>query len=392
MENTPRYHVPAQPLMNTLRNIVLASCAIFVVGLFVAPTRVWGGYLMGFHFLTALALSGTVFMAFLFLSRASWAAALQRILEAMTAALPIAGMLGLGLLLGLPSLYEWAHPAAVEHDSLLQHKSAYLNTVGFSLRMVVMFAIWIWLSRKLVRRSRKPEFGGTWAHDGGTLRLSVIFIALFAITYSVANFDWLMSLEPHWFSTVFALYQLGGLAVVGIAATIIIAVWLERRGPLKGILRDDHVHDMAKMLFAVSLFWAYIWYCQYMLIWYADIPEETGYYVLRKEGSWWLLVQASLFLKWGVPFLSLMARWSCRSRTIVVRVAAIALLGHAVDLFTQVGPSLMGEHVSIGIWEVAPVLGAVALFFMVTIRALSTVAVVPERDERMVESMHYHTT
>ncbi|MAE28442.1 MAG: hypothetical protein QF599_13125 [Planctomycetota bacterium] len=391
MQITDRTYTPAPVLLRTLRNLSLFGLIVFVAGLFLNHERVWGGYLMGFHFFTALALAGPFFLALLYVTGSSWATALQRIPEAMGKALPAALVLGVVLIAGLPSLYEWSHASVVEHDALLAHKSPYLNTTGFALRLLAMFAIWIFFSRKLSARSLSsdPRHG---PRSGATLKLSALFVAVFAITYSVANFDWLMSMEPHWFSTIFGLYQLAGLASAGCAVAIILAIYLEKRGPLRGILRDDHVHDMAKLLFAFTLFWAYIWYCQYMLIWYADIPEETSYYLHRQEGPWWLLVRSTLAVKWGLPFLALLSRWACRNRVLVVRVAAIVLLGHAMDLFAQVGPPLMGSEAKLGIWEIGPVLGAVSFFFLLTIRNLSRESVVPAKDPRLAESMHYHTS
>jgi len=367
-----------------------AGAACFVVGLFVAPERAWGGYLMGLAFFTSLALAGPLFLALLALSGARWAVALQRIPEAMSAALPAAAVLGLGLLLGTHSLYEWSHAGVVRLDELLQHKSSWLNPTGFAVRLVIAFAIWIACSRRLLTLGRRVEAGEPGA-IASRVRTAALFLALFAVTFSLASFDWLMSLEPHWFSTMFALLQLAGLCCVGVASAVLLALAMERQGALRGILNEEHLHDLGKLLFALTLFWAYCWFCQYMLIWYTDIPEETAPYLLRQEGSWWLLVRVTLLLQWGVPFLALLSRRGCRSRAVLGRVAAVVLVGHALELFVQVGPPLLGGTVAVGAWELGPLAGAVALWFLVVLRALGRTDAVPVHDPHLHDSLSYQT-
>ena len=386
-----RRYVAAAGLQRALAAMALLGGLSFVVGLFVAPQRVWGGWLMGFVWITTLALAGPVLLAFVWLAGGRWATALRRVPEAMGAALPAAAVMGLVLLAGVHGLYEWSHEAAVEADALLQHKSAWLNVSGFALRMVLAFAVWIVLARRLAAASRAQDLDGDPRHAARSVRTSALLIAVFAVTWSIASFDWLMSLEPHWFSTAFGLYQFGGLGCAGLAAAILLVLHLERQGALRGVLREEHLHDLGKLLFAITLFWAYMWYCQYMLVWYTDIPEETAYYVTRQQGSWWLLVQTTLVLQWGVPFLALLSRRTCRSRAVLGRVAWVVLVGHALDLYLQVGPPLLGEHPLVGLWELLPVVGAVALFGLVTLRALERAPAVPLRDPRLVESRAYHT-
>jgi hypothetical protein len=386
-----RRFVPSERAMSALRWGALGGGAVFLLGLFMAPERVWGGYLMGFVFLTALALAGPVFIAFLTMAGARWSVALQRVPECMAAALPAAAALGVGLLFGIHTLYEWSHEAVVEHDALLAAKAGWLNTTGFALRLLIVFALWIVMSRRLVTLSRERAHSDDEGAARRLLRASAVFMIVVALSFSVASVDWLKSLEPHWFSTMFALMHFGGLAAVGLAAAILLCLLLENQGALSGVLREDHLHDMGKLLFALTLFWAYCWYCQYMLIWYTDIPEETVHYTMRKEGAWWLLVQAALVLKWGVPFLALMARRTCRNRKVLAQAAACVLVGHGIDLFVQVGPPLMGAEVAVGLWELGPLLGAVCLFFLLTLRALARTSIVPQRHPHLPDSLSYHT-
>jgi len=384
-------YVPSARTRGLLLALAVSGALCFLAGLFIAPTRAWGGFLLGFFCLTSLALAGPLFLAFLSLAGARWSAALQRAPEAMSGALPAAAVLGLVLLFGLHDLYEWSHVGLVERDPVLAGKAGWLNQTGFALRLVGVFAVWLLLARAVLARSRRHAESGTDADAVSATRASALFVALFAITWSIACFDWLMSLEPHWFSTIFALMHLGGLAAAGLAAAALLLLAMERQGALRGVLREEHLHDIGKLLFALTLFWAYCWYCQYMLIWYTNIPEETGHYLLRKQGSWWLLVQATLVLKWGVPFIALMARRTCRSRVVIGRVAAVVLVGHALDLYVQIGPPLMGGEPRLGPWELGPLVGALSLFFLLALGGLSRGSAVPVRHPHLPDSLSYRT-
>ena len=378
-------------LRQVLRAVAGAAGAVTLAGLFVAPDRVWGGFLMGFTYLSFLALAGPVFLAFLCMSGARWSIALERIPAAMSAALPAAGALGLVLLLGTHSLYEWSHPAVVEHDVILADKAAWLNPVGFSLRLVGVFLVWWLFARKLVALSAAFAQRPTEALAVSRLRWSAALMAVVAVTFSIASIDWLMSLEPHWFSTMFPLLQFSSLAAAGLAAAILLLLRQERLGKLDNLLRDDQLHDLGKILFSLTLFWAFCWYCQYMLIWYTDIPEETVHYAARQQGPWWLLVQATMVIKWVVPFLALLPRTLCRNRTVLARVALCVLVGQALDLFVQVGPPLMGASPTAGLWELAPVAGALALFFLIADGACARAPRVAPHHPHLASSLTYRT-
>jgi hypothetical protein len=331
--------------------------ALFLIGLLVDPTRAWGGYLIGFHYVSGLALAGALFTAVLALSGARWAGSAALVPRWMARRLPLAAALGAFLLLGIPSLYEWSHAAVVEGDPLLQHKRAWLNPPAFALRMLLYFAAWILASRLLVRRSADAGTG-----RGALLRAASLFMLVFAIGFSLASVDWLESLDPHWFSTIFALYTLAGLGVSGIGCAIVLVIVLRRAGVLRVERYADLLDDLGKIALGLALFWVYIWYCQYMLTWYTNMPEETGWFLDRMRGPWRVLTPVNLALNWAVPFFALMPRALRRSEQALLRVACVMLVGHAIDLYVIVGPSLHAQDPMIGPWELAPLVAAVALF------------------------------
>jgi len=165
---------------------------------------------------------------------------------------------------------------------------------------------------------------------------------VFSVTFTLASVDWIMSLEPMWSSTIFGVYNFAGLFESGLAAIILAALWLERQGPLRGVLTEEHLHDLGKLLFAFSTFWAYIWFSQYMLIWYTNIPEETTYFLRRLHGVWLALFLANVVLNWVVPFAVLLRRDAKRMRRVLGLVAAVVLVGRLLDLYLMIFPSVKG--------------------------------------------------
>lgn len=356
-----------------LRGIAIAGAVVFVLGLILEPGRTWGGYLIGFHYFTGLALSGGLFLAVLVLCGGRWADEAAFVPRVLSSRLPIAAALGLLLCLGISSIYEWSHASVVQGDAILQHKQPYLNGVGFTLRMALYFVVWIWSARVLTRRFANPD-----SRRGQLLRAASIFMAVFAVGFSLASVDWLESLDPHWFSTIFALYVLAGIALSGLAAAILIVVGLSRAGVLDSERSADVLDDLGKITIALSLFWAYIWYCQYMLTWYTNMPEETGWFVARMRGPWQHLTPVNLLLNWAIPFLVMMPKAARRSSSVLARVACVMLVGHALDLYIIVEPSLHMTHPTLGVWELGPLVGLLALFAFGVLGELSKLPSVRE--------------
>lgn len=387
-QQPPRLDCPIR-LTWTLRAVALASLLCFSIGLLIAPDRLWAGYLAACFLFTGLGVAALLFLAVIHLSHATWAVALRRVPEAMTQTLPVAAVLGVGLWFGIHSLYEWSHAAVVERDALLQHKSGWLDATFFALRMLVCFAVWIGFARLLVRRSRHQDQPGATVDRRANLTTSAMAMVALTVTFSVASFDWLMSLEPHWFSTIFALYRLAGAGLAAIAVVAILVVWL-RRGSLRRVVSEAHLQDLGRVMLSLSVFWVYVWYCQYMLIWYAHIPEETAYFVRRSGSPWDTLSLASLVLCWAVPFLVLLSRRARQSESMLVRLSFMILVGQVIDLLWHVLPAVGHGAATPGLWELVPIGGALALFFLSTLRALGSAPLVPLRDPELPLSLSYH--
>jgi hypothetical protein len=200
-----------------------------------------------------------------------------------------------------------------------------------------------------------------------------------------------MSLEPSWSSTIYGVYAFAGAFLSALAATILVVIHLRRTGPLDGIATDEHLHDLGRLLFAFATFWMYIWFSQYMLIWYGNIPEEALYFTRRMQGAWTPLVHAVIVLNWVIPFLALMPRAAKRSPTVLARVAALVLAGRALDIYVMIAPPVMGEVPRLGAWEAGVALGCLGLAPLLVLRALASAPPVPERDPSLPESLGHHS-
>lgn len=388
MKVKPQFVFQSQYMLWTSLLIVVGLLAV-ALGFFFDPTRIWGNLLINNFYYVSLALAGGFFLSVLYVTNAGWATNLKRIPEAMMSFLPVAFVLMLLLFFGMHSLYHWTHAEAVLHDPLLQHKAPYLNIPFFFIRMVAYFAIWIFFAYLFKKYSRKQDSNPDLKFHRYSIRNSAIFILVFAFTYSLASYDWLMSLEPHWYSTIFAVYTFASLFLHGLAAITLIVVILKDKGIFGKLLTEEHLHDLGKMIFAFSTFWAYIWVSQYLLIWYANIPEETVYYKIRTDPNWIWLFILNLTLNWVIPFLILMPRAAKRSSMVLRRVCITLLIGYWLDIFLLVAPNVMKNR-SIGIFELLIALGYAGLFVFVISKALEKAPLIPRNDPYLQESIHLH--
>lgn len=381
---------PASRAVLALKAAAAAGGLVFLVGLLADHHRAWSGYLLGFGLVAGLALAGAFFTAVAYVANAHWAVALRRIPEAMAGTLPAAAALGAGLLFGVPALYVWAHPHEGHGPHLDGSKLAWLSPSWFGLRLVVCFALWIWLAYRLLSNSRAQDADRDPAHTARNYKNAILFVAAFAVTFSCASWDWFLSLDPAWFSTIYALQALAGLATAGLAVVMVSVVVLRDRGPLRGVVRDDHLDDLGKLAIALSLFWVYIGFCQYMLIWYTNQPEETAWHAARFSGAWQSLNMVSLALNWLLPFCVLMPKRARRSGAVIFRVGCAMLLGRVLDLYVLLGPPLMPDGPRFGFFEIAPLLAAAAVFAWAFLRALARAPLLPAGDPHIAQSLSHH--
>ncbi len=353
----------------------------------------WVDFLVSTVYFSMIAVSGIFFLSLGGVVQASWLTPYKRIPEAMTKFLPVTFVCMLVMYFGYHTLYEWTHTELVMNDPILREKVAWLNEPFFFIRTVIIFSLWILMAWALRSISKKMDTDGSEALSLKLQKYSAVFLIVFSLTISFAAFDWVMSIEPHWFSTIFGVYMFAGSFVSGIAFTTIAVIKLRDWGYLKGIISDDHLHDLGKWMFGMSVFWAYIWISQYLLIWYANIPEETEYYVLRHD-YWNAQFFINLIINFIVPFFVLMTREAKRNTKVLMTVACILLFGHFFDMYLMVAPKVFHHyhaHISgYGILQLLQFIGFFGLFVFVVGRALSKMNLVSKEDPTLEEGLHLH--
>lgn len=362
---------------------------VYVVGLFAAPGRIWPNFLIAEFYFLSLGLGGAFFIAVLYVSNAGWATAFRRIPEAVMSTLPAAAIGGIILIFGIHTLYEWSHHAVVASDTILSGKSAWLNEQFFIGRLIFYFIIWIYIAKKIDKNSRLQDSFNDDLYTKKNVRNSAIFIIVGGYTFALASIDLLMSLQPHWYSTVFGFLSISGMFLSGLAVITIFMVIMRNLG-YRHIYTTDHLHDMGRLLMSFSVFWVYMWVSQHMLIWYSNIPEETSYYIFRHFGGWGSLSFLNVILNWLIPFLVLLPRSTKRNDKIMLYMAVVILLGHWLDLYIMVMPTVFGEMPTFGIWEIGPMLAVLSIFFWLVLKRLSKGNLVPVNDPYLVESLPEH--
>jgi len=355
----------------------------------------WSAYLIGAFYALGLGVFGAAWLAILYLSRADWAVTMRRIPEAMTAWLLPGGVLALAVGLGAHSLYHWSHTEAVAQDALLTHKAPFLNMTMFTALVGVSLVLWIAFAALLVGTSHRQDREGGMAPTRRSRTLSAVFLVVFAVTFSIVSFYFLMSLEAHWFSTMFAVLTFTDIVQTGTAFVAVVTGLMVMNGKIPGFLNENHLHSLAKMVFAWTGFWAYIYFSQHMLIWYANIPEETIYFIRRAENGWLPYLLLLPVLKFVVPFLLLLPREAKRNPKMLVPVSLVILFAQFWELYVMVGPAVAhGEeaaHAHVPIVEFAATLGFVGLFTLVFGWYLARHNAVPLKDPSIGACLEYHS-
>jgi hypothetical protein len=322
--------------------ITIAGAGAAACGAAVAlePRRFAFAWLVSFAWLATIAVGALAFVLLQHVTRAGWSTAARRQMEWAAGALPLVALLFLPVAALAPLLYEWLSPEAL-HDPLLVKKHAFLNGPAFIVRTAVYFAAWSFLAFVFTRTSRRQDDSRTPALQTARMqRWSPPAIIATGLSLSFAGFDWLMSLAPRWYSTIFGVYIIAGALVASLALLAAMTIVLERRGVFGPVSTVEHRHDIGKLLFGFTVFWAYIAFCQYFLIWYAGIPEETIFFRARWVGSWRTVSLLLCFGHFVVPFVLLLSRHGKRSPLVLGAVAVWMLAMHYVDLYWLVLPTL----------------------------------------------------
>ncbi|MBC7693288.1 MAG: molybdopterin oxidoreductase [Methylotenera sp.] len=372
--------------------MVLAAIGVltFAGGLAFDAKRTWSGFLVNHFYFMSLALGGLFFAAIQWITGAMWSSPIRRIAESFTSYLPVALVMFIILYFGMHSLFPWTHPEIVKGDIILEGKAGYLNVPFFMIRNIVAIGLWIFFTKKLVGNSIAQDISRDPQLTIKNKQLTPAFLLIFGLTYTMASFDLLMSLDPHWFSTMFGVYTFSGLFYSTLALTAVLAAVLKKDGRLDGIVNPNHMHDLGKFMFAFAIFWAYIGFSQFMLIWYSNLPEETQYFLHRFQNGWFYVSVFLLVGKFMVPFFALIPRGSKRDDKRLFIVGVFMLIAQWVDIFWLVQPEAFREGPVIGWIEIGLTLGFIGMFGLMVARFLGRNSIVAIGDPLLKEAVFHH--
>ncbi|MDX1685343.1 MAG: hypothetical protein R3275_08910 [Saprospiraceae bacterium] len=384
-------------------------------------TRFWSNILHNTVFFTGIAFMALFFLSACITAWAGWHAVFKRVWESfsifLVVGLILMAIIALGMILGWHHLYHWADSASVATDDLLQHKSKFLNFTWFGIICLIIVGIWYLFAIKIRNLSlAEDERGDSDFTQHKKMRIwAAAFLPVGGFSSAAVIWLWVMSVDAHWYSTLFAWYSATSWFVAMICLTILLLMYLKNQGYYERVSKE-HIHDLGKYLFAFSIFWTYLWFSQYMLIWYGNIGEETVYFQIRRE-EYPVLFYGNLFINFVLPFLILMRNDTKRKYGSVGFVAAIVFFGHWIDYFLMLKPGILhtahevlghhGQHTEgaahadhaspfvagftlPGLLEIGILLGFLGLFLFVALRVLAKAPLVAEKDPYLEESIHHH--
>ena len=354
--------------------------------------RFWGNFLMNSFFFMSIALAATFFLGLQYAAEAGWATTIKRVIEAVTMYLPY----GLGLMcivfvasaLHLNHVYSFMDSETVKNDEIIQGKMGYFGWFWW-VRTALYILIWVMFQRGFRKRSIEADLTEGNTHHWKNFKAGATFMVLFGVTSSTSAWDWILSLDIHWFSTLFGWYIFSGMWVSACTVIVLIIIWLRRQGYLE-FVTESTIHDMGKWMFAISFLWTYLYFSQFMLYWYADIPEEIRYY-LDRWNDYKALMWFVLFINFAVPMILLMSRDAKRNFFFLSFVGAIILIGHWLDVYMIVMPPIVGKYAQLGWMEFTMPCFFIGTFMLVVFNALAKQPLLVKNHPYLQESLH-HTT
>ncbi|GAC1480350.1 MAG: quinol:cytochrome C oxidoreductase [Flavisolibacter sp.] len=363
--------------------------------------RFWASLLQNSVYFLLVVNAAMFFICATSLAWGGWQISFRRVTEAISVCVPVIGIITFIILMavvfgGNHALYHWADPNMVKTDNALQHKSGFLNKGFFTTVTIITILGWSWLGYKIRQLSRstdrqRMDLEEAKKYNWNITIWSAIYIVLFSLTVmSSLPWLWLMSIDAHWYSTMYSWYTFASTFVAGVALITLFVVFLKNNGYLE-YTNKEHLHDLGKFIFAFSIFWTYLWFDQFMLIWYANLPEETIYFNVRMQGPYRGLFFLNLIINFVAPFLILMTRGSKRNYGTITMIAVLILLGHWLDFYQMVMPAISPKHVPFMLVDMGIGVGFIGLIMFVTARALTKAPMIAKNNPFIKESIIHHT-
>ena len=364
-------------------------------------TRFWAVLLQNCLFWMLLVNVSTFFIGITTLAMGGWQAALRRVPDAISSVLPVMGILTLAIILCIvfgnrTDIYPWLDKEMVAHDEVLKGKSGFLNPGVYAIASIICIGLWVFVGKKLRDLSLESDRMGTMDYETSRIWMkknlfwSAFFIVLYGLTVgSTIPWIWLMSIDAHWFSTMYSWYTFASTFVAGMALVTIFVVYFKNRGQLE-FVTDEHLQDLGKFMFAFSIFWTYLWFDQFMLIWYGNIPEETIYFKIRSQGPYRGLFILNLVLNFACPILILMKKAAKRNYTIITFMCVLIIFGHWVDFYQMVMPGTVKLHPHLSWFELGIPLGFVGVIMWGVGRFASKAPMTAMNHPFLKESIIHH--
>jgi hypothetical protein len=370
--------------------LLLLGLVLSVFAFVVDSHRALANYNVVFAFLVSVVIGNIFWYAIEYLSGAVWSTVMRRVNEIFISFAPVLFILGLLIVFNTHSIFHWAHEEATKTDKLLQLKSPYLNQQFFIVRYFVYFIVWILFSFLMVKNSIKQDESKDQTLTNKNSKLSALFIPFFAITLTFFSIDFLMSTEPHWYSTIFGVYYFAGTALASMAILTLAIILLYEKGYFGNLLRNDHFYNLGALLFAFVNFWAYIAFSQFLLIWYANLPEETFWMIHRWQKGWEIFSFILIFGHFLIPYFSLLSQQSKSNLNRLKFMSIWIIIMHYIDLYWLVMPSLY-KDVTFGWIEVSFIIlctGILLSLFVIRFNRVKNI--IPIGDPKLKRSLEFH--
>ncbi|HKP86500.1 MAG TPA: hypothetical protein VJZ26_10410 [Blastocatellia bacterium] len=383
----------APPALDRFRRLALivgvAALAFCAIGAIFDATQFFRSYLLAFIYWVAIAAGGLAILMLQHMSGGAWGLVIRRVLEAVTRTFPILAVMFLPVAVGVTRIYPWANRALVDQSPALQHKSTYLNIGFFIGRAVFYFLIWNVLSYFLNKWSLEQDRTGDRYLTRKLQVLSGPGLVLYGFTVTFASIDWVMSLDPGWYSTIFGILFMGGQGLSAMAFAITVVVLLSNYKPMSGVIQPRHLHDLGKLMLAFLMLWAYFAFSQFLLIWSGNLPEEVEWYARRLHNSWKTIALALVLLHFALPFVLLLSRDLKRNGRTISMVAIAILVMRYVDLYWMTGPEFHEGRFTISWMDLLMPFGIGGVWLWFFAGELKTRPLVPVQDPYLEEALSH---
>ena len=399
LELPSRYRTVSLALM--LVGVVSIIIGFVMYGMGKDDTRFWATLMHNSIYFLLITNASMFFICATTLALGGWQTSFRRVPEAIASVVPYLGAFAFLVLMiivfGHKNIYEWTHKEVVENDEILKGKSSFLNPTFFVIWTVLSIGLWSVLGYKMRKLSLQLDNNPPTSIEAGRKYIfnNTIWASLFMVWFvltvmSTTPWLWLMSIDAHWYSTMYSWYTFGSSFVSGMALITLFVIYLKNKGYLE-LTNEEHLHDLGKFQFAFSIFWTYLWFSQFMLIWYANIPEETIYFKARFQGAYSAIFWLNFIINFLAPLLIYMRRNSKRNYTLVTFMSALILFGHWINFYQMIFPSLFPNKVEMNLFDFGVALGFLGFIMFIAGKALTKYSLIPRNHPFLKESVIHHT-